>query len=97
MIRFGELICDNRLVLIDFFLDKQYSDMDIGILREVVADLGNQAKVVRMDVDQNKSLIRMLQICECPTFIIYKNGVMKWRRAGKLDANKLIQQIKEYI
>ena len=38
-----------------------------------------------------------LRIKGLPTFIIYKDGEMKWRQSGIEDANTLIGRIQEYI
>ncbi len=32
-----------------------------------------------------------------PTFMIYKNGEMKWRQTGFQDANTLIGIMKQYV
>ena len=97
MTKFGELIFVNRPVLINFYIEQHGLVDDVSFLREVVTTLGSQAKVVKMNIRENESLTDALRITEAPTFVIYKNGEMKWRRGGKLDANRLIQQLKKYL
>jgi thioredoxin 1 len=67
------------------------------VLKDVAAALGDKAKVIKIDIEKNKSLGEALRIKGLPTLIIYKNGEMKWRQSGELDANTLIGRVKEFI
>ena len=98
MSKFGELIDVEIPVLLEFFTqwDETSNEMH-PVIKDVAAAIGDKAKVIKIDVDKNNDLAEALRIKGLPTFIIYKNGEMKWRRGGRLDANKLIQQIKEYV
>jgi thioredoxin 1 len=42
-------------------------------------------------------LANALRIKGNPTFIIYKDGEMKWRQSGDQDANTLISLVQEYL
>ena len=98
MSKFGELIDVNTPVLLDFFTD--WSDESTtmhAILRDVAAALGDKAKVIKIDVEKNKELAEALRIKGLPTLIIYKDGEMKWRQSGELDANTLIGLVQEYV
>ena len=66
-------------------------------MRHVAAALGDKAKVIKIDVDKNKELAEALRIKGLPTLIIYKDGEMKWRQSGELDANTLIGLVQEYV
>lgn len=96
MSKFGELIDVKIPVLLDFFTewDEQSKSMNL-VLRDVAVALGNQAKVIKIDVDKNKELSEALRVKSLPTLIIYKDGEMKWRESGEQDANKLIALIKD--
>jgi thioredoxin 1 len=98
MSKFGELIDVNIPVLLDFFTD--WSDESTtmhAVLRDVAAALGDKAKVIKIDVEKNKELAEALRIKGLPTLIIYKDGEMKWRQSGELDANTLIGLVQEYV
>jgi len=98
MSKFGELISTERPVLIDFFKNWEEDTSDSNqLLRAVAAALGDKAKVVRIDVDKNEILIKALRIKGNPTYIIYKEGEMKWRQAGEQDANTLISLVEQYL
>jgi thioredoxin 1 len=97
MSKFGELIDVNIPVLLDFFTEwNEESTSMHAVLRDVAAALGDKAKVIKIDVEKNKALAEALRIKGLPTLIIYKDGEMKWRQSGELDANTLIGVIQEY-
>jgi len=98
MSKFGELIDVSTPVLLDFFTEwNEQSKAMHAVLRDVAAALGDKAKVIKIDIDKNKDLADALRIKGLPTLIIYKEGEMKWRQSGELDANTLIGLIKEYV
>ena len=68
-----------------------------SVLRDVAAALGDKAKVIKIDIDKNETLANALRIKGNPTFIIYKNGEMKWRQSGEQDANTLISLVQQYV
>lgn len=98
MAKFGELISSNIPVLIDFYAEWEDATDDLhSVLRDVAAALGDKAKVIKIDVDKNETLANALRIKGNPTFIIYKEGEMKWRQTGEQDANTLISLVEQYV
>ena len=98
MAKFGELIGSNIPVLIDFYTEWEEAANDLhSVLRDVAAALGDKAKVIKIDVDKNETLATALRIKGNPTFIIYKEGEMKWRQTGEQDANTLINLVEQYV
>lgn len=98
MAKFGELIGSDIPVLIDFFADWEEDSNHLhGILRDVAAALGDKAKVIKIDIEKNEILANALRIKGNPTFIIYKDGEMKWRQSGTQDANTLINLVEQYV
>ena len=98
MSKFGELIAVNVPVLLEFYtLDNPQAATMQNVLRDVAATLGNQVKVIKIDVDKNQKLANALRVKGLPTLMIYKDGEMKWRQSGEQDANTLVSLIKEYL
>lgn len=98
MSKFGELVNSEIPVLIVF-----YSDWDetqeteaISLLKEVAKELGEKAKVIKIDIEKNETLAKALRIKNNPTFIIYKNSDMKWRQSGKQDAASLVSMVEQF-
>ncbi|RXP44455.1 thioredoxin [Lutibacter sp. HS1-25] len=98
MAKFGELISSDIPVLIDFYTEwEEDSSVVHATLRDVAAALGDRAKVIKIDVEKNEILANALRIKGNPTFIIYKDGEMKWRQSGDQDANTLISLVQQYL
>jgi thioredoxin 1 len=96
MTKFGELIGKDTLVLIDFYSDWDEGENSLDILREVAAALGDTAKVIKIDIKKNETLADALRVKGNPTFMIYKNGEMKWRQTGIQDSDTLIGLVQQY-
>ena len=97
MTKFGELISVKKPVLIDFYFDWDETDTSLDTLRDVSAALGDKAKVIKIDIKKNELLADALRVKGNPTFMIYKNGEMKWRQTGEQDANTLIGLVQKYV
>lgn len=97
MTKFGELINIEKPVLIDFYSDWDEVESSIDTLRDVAAALGDKAKVIKIDITKNEVLAEALRVKGNPTFMIYKNGEMKWRQTGFQDANTLIGLVQQYV
>ncbi len=98
MAKFGEIISSSSPTLIDFFNENNEDNVEIQhILNNVAAALGDKAKVIKIDVSKNTDLVDALRIKGTPTFIIYKNGEMRWRQSGEQDANTLINLVEQFV
>ena len=98
MSKFGELISTQVPVLIDFYTEWNESSILMHpVIKDVAAALGDKAKVIRIDVDKNRELAEVLRIKGLPTLMIYKDGVMRWRQSGELDANTIIGLVQEQL
>lgn len=99
MAKFGELINFDKPVLIDFYADWDEADSNnnLDTLKDVAAALGDRAKVIKIDIQKNEELATALKVKGNPTFMIYKDGEMKWRQTGFQDANTLIVLVQQYL
>jgi thioredoxin 1 len=95
MAKVGEIIQSEHPTLIDFYKEDD-SEMN-DILRDVAAALGDKAKVIKIDINKNDELVSALRVKGSPTYIIYKNGEMKWRQSGDQDANTLINLVEQFV
>lgn len=99
MTKFGEIISTNKPVLIDFYSawNETEANENVYTLRNVASALGDTAKVIKIDIRKNEILADALRVKGNPTFMIYKNGEMKWRQTGEKDAQTLINLVQQYI
>ncbi len=98
MSKFSELLKTSEPVLVDFSAEwcgpcKQLKP----ILEQLKSKIGNSAKIIKIDVDKNKSLSVQFQIRSVPTLILFKDGKSVWRQSGVVTANTLEGIIKQYV
>lgn len=97
MEKFNELIQSTKPVLVDFYAEwcGPCQIMKPRIL-DVAERIGDDAKVIQIDIDKEKELATRFRIQSVPTLIIFKNGKQQWRQSGVISAHALIQLLKEY-
>ena len=97
MEKFNELIQSTKPVLVDFYAEwcGPCQIMKPRIL-DVAERIGDDAKVIQIDIDKEKELATRIRIQSVPTLIIFKNGKQQWRQSGVISAHALIQLLKEY-
>lgn len=97
MSKFGELIKAEVPVLFNFYTTWNEDSITMApLVKDVAAVVGEMAKVIKIDVDKNPEITEALRIKGLPTFILYKNGEMKWRKSGLQDVNTLVHILEEY-
>ncbi len=92
---FKTLIQDTRPVLVDFYADWcGPCKMLAPILKEVASELGDQARVIKIDVDKNQELAAQYQVRGVPTLILFRDGEQLWRTSGLMQKQDLLSKIK---
>lgn len=94
---FEDLINSDQPTLIDFSAEWCGPCKAMApILKEVAGTIGNEARIVKIDVDKNRALANNLSIRGVPTFILYKNGKALWRQSGMQSSRTLKEIIHKY-
>ena len=95
MSTFGDIIADENPVLIDFYADWCGPCKNLApILKEVKTELGENIKIIKIDVDKNQQLAAKYQVRGVPTMMLFKNGAQLWRQSGVLQKQDIINIIK---
>lgn len=94
---FKELISQNKPTLVDFFATWcGPCRMQAPILEEVKKRVGDDANILKVDIDQNQALAAEYKVQSVPTLIMFKNGEAVWRTVGVQQADLLERKIRDH-
>ena len=97
-VSFKELTNSAIPVLVDFSAEWcGPCKMLAPVLKELKGKVGEKAKIVKIDVDQNPDLSQAYKVQSVPTMIIFQNGEVKWRQSGVLSATQLEVVLQKFM
>ena len=96
MEKFNEMINGEQLTLIDFFATWcGPCRMMHPILEQLKEKMGDDIRILKVDVDKNEALSMQYRIQSVPTLMLFKKGEMLWRQSGAMSLNDLMKKISQ--
>jgi len=62
-------------------------------LEEIATELGDQVKIVKLNIDENPAVAQKLGIRSIPTLIVFKGGQAAAQKVGAAPKNELLKWI----
>ena len=98
MTDFNTIINSDTPTLVDFFATwcgpcKTMSP----IVEETKNVLGEKAKVLKVNVDNNRDVSMKYNIRSVPTMVIFKNGEVVWRKPGVTSSKDLVEEVNKFL
>lgn len=90
MAKFQDIVKGEKPVLVDFSAEWCGPCKALApILQQLARKMGDDLRIVKIDVDKNKLLAGQMKIQGVPTLMLYQNGQVLWRQSGVMSAAQL--------
>lgn len=94
---FQELIDNSTPTLVDFYATWcGPCKMMTPILQELKGDLGDNIKIIKVNVDKYPELAAHFHVQGVPTLALFQNGNLQWKESGVRPAKLLKKVIDQY-
>ena len=67
------------------------------LLEQVASEMGDETKIIKVDIDKNRDAAAQYGIRSVPTLILFKEGEIVWRQSGLPPKNLITESIKKFI
>ncbi len=91
---YGDLLNTDKLVLVDFYAEwcEPCKKMAPYLLK-MQTELKDKVTIIRLNADENKTLVSELKIDGLPALLLYHNKEVKWKHNGFISEEDLKKQL----
>ncbi|WP_348825144.1 thioredoxin domain-containing protein [Flavobacterium aestuarii] len=91
---YAELLKSDKKVLVSFYAPwcAPCKKMEPYILK-IQKEMTDKVTVIRLNADENKTIMQDLKISELPTLVLYENKAVKWQKSGFVTEEDLKTQL----
>lgn len=91
---YAALLNSDKKVLINFYAPwcAPCKKMEPYVL-QMQKELSDKVTIIRLNADENKTILAELKIDELPTLLLYENKEVKWRHSGFISKEDLAKQL----
>lgn len=94
---FSDLISSEIPVLVDFTAAWcGPCKMMAPVLEKVKQEIGDQVRIVKIDVDANPAAAGKMGVMGVPTFVLFQRGKELWRHTGMIAQQQLLQELQRF-
>jgi len=98
MENFEEIINSKTPTLVDFYATWcGPCKMMSPLLEQVSKDVGNTARILKIDIDTNRNVATQYGIRSVPTLILFKEGKQVWRQSGVPSKNLIMESVNNFV
>ena len=95
---FQEIIKGEIPVLVDFYAEWCSPCKTMNpILKSIKKHFGDKLKIIKINVDNNQQVANKFQVKGIPTFILFQNNEILWKKSGVINESSFVEIIKSYI
>ena len=96
--KFQEIIKGEIPVLVDFYAEWCSPCKTMNpILKSIKKRFGDKLKIIKINVDKNQQVANKFQVKGIPTFILFQNSEILWKKSGVINENSFVEIINSYI
>jgi len=94
---FNDIVGSSTVTLVDFTAEWCGPCKTMApVLKELAGEIGDKARIIKIDVDKNPQVASKFNIRGVPTFMLFKNGEVVWQTSGAVPGYQLKEAIEQH-